>query len=70
MCLGRGDCRVFVRRNALPTPEQFDHRSSGDGTRHVMNFDENVQAGTYYILLRSEAGYRGLSLKVDATPEE
>jgi len=59
---GSGDCDIYVRRNALPTLKEFDHKRIGPGTEHTMEFKDNVAAGTYYVMVHGRADYRGVAL--------
>ena len=62
-----GNCRLYVRRNALPTSEKFDFSSALPGANQTINLDENVAAGTYYVMLSSPDGYDDLVLQVNGT---
>ncbi len=60
---GRGSCGLFVRRNSLPTAQEYDHRSVADGTEQTIRL-RRALPGTYYVMLATRRGYRDVTLLV------
>ncbi|KPK79330.1 MAG: hypothetical protein AMJ81_13395 [Phycisphaerae bacterium SM23_33] len=66
---GEGRCRMYLRRDGLPTTEQFDQQGSGSllhGTHQTIRLERDLAAGTYYVMLQTPSGYRGVTLLVEA----
>ncbi len=45
---GTGDCDIFVRFGAHPTPDEYDNASTGPNTREHLRF-ANPQPGVWYV---------------------
>ncbi len=58
---GRGNCRLLVSREALPTVADNDHASSRDGTVQAVTISRPV-SGTYYARLVGDPAFEDVSL--------
>ena len=57
---------MFVKRGALPSPTQFDHKSTNTGNNERITINTPAP-GDYYIALRAAKGVGGYNLKVVLT---
>lgn len=58
---GTGDADLYVRYGQEPTTSQYDCRPYRNGNEETCDIS-NVQAGTYYVMLRAYSAYAGVSL--------
>jgi len=58
---GTGDCDLYVKKDALPTISDYDHRPYLFGNDETVTVDNPV-AGTWYIMLRAYNAFTGLTL--------
>jgi hypothetical protein len=58
---GTGDADLYVRYGQPPTATTYDCRPYRNGNEETCNIS-NVQAGTYYVMLRAYSNYSGVSL--------
>jgi hypothetical protein len=58
---GSGDVALYAMRGNIPTPSRYECRSTGHGTRQSCVIPKPEQ-GTYYVLLRGNASYSGVSV--------
>jgi len=58
---GTGDCDLYVKRGALPTTSDYDHRPFLVGNEEAVSIN-NPTAGTWYIMLRGYSAYAGVTL--------
>lgn len=58
---GSGDIDLYVMHGNIPTRLRYDCRSSGNGTRQSCMIP-NPDQGTYYVLLRGNTPYSGVSV--------
>ncbi|WP_164503658.1 M14 family zinc carboxypeptidase [Pleionea sediminis] len=58
---GTGDADLYVRFGAEPTTSEYDCRPYRNGNSEVCTID-NIQTGTYYVMLRAYRDFRGVSL--------
>jgi len=63
---GSGDADLYVRFGAQPTTATYDCRPFRNGNSETCNIN-NVQAGTYHVMLRGYAAYSGVSLTASFT---
>ncbi|MGB0893610.1 MAG: S8 family serine peptidase [Parashewanella sp.] len=60
---GSGDADLYVRQGAEPTTSTFDCRPYKSGNNEACSIsDSDVQAGTYYVMIRGYSAYSGVSL--------
>ncbi|TAM34049.1 MAG: peptidase, partial [Rhodanobacter sp.] len=59
---GSGDVDLYVRFGATPTSSSYDCRPYRNGNNESCTFGQ-VQAGTYYVMLKGYQAYSGVSLK-------
>ena len=60
---GSGNVSLYVKRGAAPTTTDYDARSVRPGNSETVRFTAPV-AGTYYITVRGETNYQGVTLNV------
>ncbi|MDX1454622.1 MAG: S8 family serine peptidase, partial [Gammaproteobacteria bacterium] len=58
---GSGDADLYVRFGQAPTTSSYDCRPYRSGNNETCNIS-NVQAGTYYVMLRGYSAFSGVSL--------
>lgn len=58
---GSGDIDLYVMRDNIPTTSRYDCRSTAKGTRQSCSIKDPAQ-GTYYVMLRGNARYDGVSV--------
>lgn len=58
---GSGDADLYVRYGAAPTTSSYDCRPYQGGNNETCSIS-NVQAGTYYVMLRGYSAFSGVSL--------
>ena len=58
---GSGDADLYVRYGSAPTTSSYDCRPYLNGNNETCNIS-NVQAGTYYVMVRAYSSFSGLSL--------
>jgi hypothetical protein len=63
---GRGQCHLYLRRDALPTLETHDHNGTLDGTEQTLRLHRPA-AGTYYLMLYTREGCRNVTLIANAS---
>jgi leucyl aminopeptidase len=59
---GTGDVDLYARFGATPTSSSYDCRPYRSGNNESCTFGQ-VQAGTYYVMLKGYQAYSGVSLK-------
>ena len=64
---GSGDVSLYVKRNAVPTTDDYDRSSAHIGGNESVIVTRPV-AGTYYLLVVGEKAFDGLSLQAAYTP--
>ena len=64
---GRGSCHLYVRRNALPTRTEYDWAATAMGADQTIVLIRRLAAGTYYVMVDTDRGYRNMTLLADAT---
>ncbi|MFA6229143.1 MAG: pre-peptidase C-terminal domain-containing protein [Rhodanobacter sp.] len=62
-----GDADLYVKFGAAPTTSSYDCRPYLTGDNETCTIS-NVQAGTYYVMVRAYATYSGVSLTGNYTP--
>ncbi|AND69424.1 hypothetical protein ATSB10_19700 [Dyella thiooxydans] len=62
-----GDADLYVKFGSAPTTSSYDCRPYLVGDNETCNIS-NVQAGTYYVMVRAYATYSGVSLTGSYTP--
>lgn len=58
---GSGDADLYVRFGSQPTTSSYDCRPYQSGNNETCAI-ENVQAGTYYVMIRGYSAYSGVNL--------
>ncbi|MFV8782992.1 S8 family peptidase [Microbulbifer sp. SA54] len=58
---GSGDADLYVRYGSAPTTSSYDCRPYLNGNSETCNI-ANVQAGTYYVMVRAYSSFSGVSL--------
>ncbi len=58
---GTGDCDLYVKKDAVPTVSDYDHRPYLFGNDETVTVD-NPAAGTWYIMLRAYNAFTGVTL--------
>ena len=58
---GSGDADLYVRYGSAPTTSAYDCRPYLNGNSETCNIS-NVQAGTYYVMVRAYSSFSGVSL--------
>ncbi len=58
---GSGDADLYVRFGSAPTTSSYDCRPYLNGSNETCNIS-NVQAGTYYVMVRAYSSFSGVSL--------
>jgi len=67
---GQGSCHLYIRRNALPTTQEFDFAGTQRGAAQTVLVENGLPAGTYYVMVCTDVGYRGVTLLADgAVPQ-
>ena len=64
---GTGDADLYVKFGSAPTASSFDCRPYVGGNAETCTI-ANVQAGTYYVVLRAFSTFSGVSLQGSYTP--
>jgi len=64
---GTGDADLYVKRDAVPTTTDSDHRPFLIGNEETVTID-NPSAGTYFIMLRGYQAYTGVTLVATYVP--
>ncbi|GAA5442687.1 neutral protease [Microbulbifer sp. NBRC 101763] len=60
---GSGDADLYVRFGAAPTTSSYDCRPFSGGNNETCDIDDaDVQAGTYYVMVRGYSSFSGVSL--------
>ncbi|BBM03745.1 M4 family metallopeptidase [Microbulbifer sp. GL-2] len=60
---GSGDADLYVRFGAAPTTSTYDCRPFSGGNNETCDIDDgDVQAGTYYVMVRGYSSFSGVSL--------
>lgn len=62
----QGDCRLYIRRNALPTAKDYDWASTSKGADQTVILIRQLTAGTYYIMLDTTAGFSNVALLAES----
>ncbi|WP_196139978.1 proprotein convertase P-domain-containing protein [Aliikangiella sp. G2MR2-5] len=58
---GSGDADLYVKFGAKPTTSNYDCRPWKNGNNETCNID-NIQSGTYYVMLNGYSSFSGVSL--------
>jgi hypothetical protein len=61
---GVGDCDMYIKRGAKPTESDWDYRPIDLGNEESISI-ANPQAGRWYILLKGDSAYSGVTLEAD-----
>lgn len=61
---GVGNCNLYVKRGALPTTSDWDYRPYESDNDETVTVD-NPQSDTWYVMLRGEKAYEGVTLLAD-----
>ena len=64
---GSGDADMYIRRDSKPTTTEWDYRPFLAGNYETVSIT-NPTGGTYYIMLRGDSAYSGVSLIATYTP--
>lgn len=63
---GSGDADLYVKFGSAPTASSYDCRPYKEGNNETCTIS-NVQAGTYYVVIKAYSAYSGLSLIANYT---
>ncbi len=67
---GTGDCDMYIKKGAVPTPSDCDFDSTGPGTSESMYVTTDDMAGEWYILLVATEAYSDVTLHVEFIPSD
>lgn len=65
---GSGDADLYVKFGSAPTTSSYDCRPYKEGNSETCTIS-NVQAGTYYVMIKAYSAYSGLSLLANYTAD-
>jgi len=66
---GTGNCDVYIKIGAAPSTAEYDWRLNQPGNNESISIG-SPQAGTWYIMLRAEEAYTGVTLAADCSVTE
>ena len=67
---GTGDCDMYIKKGAVPTPSDCDFESTGPGTSESIYVTTDDMAGQWYVLLVATEAYSDVTLHLEFIPSD